>query len=112
MPIQRHTKIKGTANPYDPCWELYFEERLGVKMSSDLKGRRQLLYLWTEQGGICPVCEQPITRLTGWHNHHIVWRTHGGADTAENRVLVHPNCHRQIHSHGLDVAKPRPLVGV
>jgi RNA-directed DNA polymerase len=112
VPIQRHIKIKGTANPYDPGWELYFEKRLGVKMSSDLKGRRQLLYLWTEQGGICPVCEQPITRLTGWHNHHIVWRTHGGADSAENRVLVHPNCHQQIHSHGLDVTKPRPSVGV
>ena len=112
VPIQRHTKIKGTANPYDTCWELYFEERLGVKMSSDLQGRRQLLYLWKEQGGLCPVCEQPITQLTGRHNHHIVWRTHGGTDTGENRMLVHPNCHRQIHSHGLDVRKPRPVPGV
>ena len=25
VPIQRHFKIKATANPYDPTWELYFE---------------------------------------------------------------------------------------
>ncbi|MGZ3356579.1 MAG: HNH endonuclease, partial [Isosphaeraceae bacterium] len=46
---------------------------------------------------------QKITTATGWHNHHIVWRTHGGKDTIENRVLVHPNCHQQIHSQELDV---------
>jgi len=51
VPIQRHVKIKGTANPYDPQWEVYFEERLGVKMAHTLKGRRQLLYLWKHQHG-------------------------------------------------------------
>jgi RNA-directed DNA polymerase len=33
VPIQRHVKVKGTANPYDPQWEVYCEERLGVKMT-------------------------------------------------------------------------------
>jgi len=46
VPIQRHVKIKGAANPYDPQWAVYFEARLGVKMTHTLKGRRQLLYLW------------------------------------------------------------------
>jgi RNA-directed DNA polymerase len=107
VPIQRHVKIKGTANPYDPQWEVYFEERLGVKMTHALKGRRQLLSLWKQQDGLCPVCHQPITRLTGWHNHHRVWRTHGGSDTADNRVLLHPTCHRQVHSQALDGAPSR-----
>jgi len=107
VPIQRHVKIKGTANPYDPQWEVYFEERLGVKMTHTLKGRRQLLYLWKQQHGLCPVCHQKITRLTGWHNHHVVWRTHGGRDTTENRVLLHPNCPRQVQSQALDVATSR-----
>jgi RNA-directed DNA polymerase len=107
VPIQRHVKIRGAANPYDPQWEVYFEERLRVKMAHDLKGRRKLLYLWKQQDGLCPGCHQPITRLTGWQNHHIVWRTYGGSDTAENRVLLHPNCHRQVHSQQLDVAQPR-----
>jgi len=113
VPIQRHVKIKGAANPYDPQWEVYFEERLRVKMTHALTGRRQLLYLWKQQDGLCPVCHQKITRLTGWHNHHIVWRTYGGRDRADNRVLLHPNCHKQVHSQALDVARPRstPSVG-
>ena len=39
VPIQRHTKVKGEANPYDPAWEPYFEERLGVKMAGTLAGQ-------------------------------------------------------------------------
>jgi len=112
MPITRHRKIRGAANPYDPAWELYFEERLGVSMESNLIGKRRLLHLWKEQGGVCPVCTEKITRLSGWHNHHIVWRSHGGNDSPDNRVLLHPNCHRQVHSQRLSVAKPRPAMGV
>jgi RNA-directed DNA polymerase len=111
VPIERHTKIKGDANPYDPAWEMYFEERLGVKMVHNLKGKRQLIYLWKEQNGLCPICHQKITKLTGWNNHHIVRRVDGGADRRENRVLLHPNCHRQVHSQGLSVVKPRPVKG-
>jgi RNA-directed DNA polymerase len=112
VPIQRPVKSKGTANPYDPQWEGDFAERLRVKMTHDLKGRRQLLYLWKQQDGLCPVCHQKSTRLTGWHTHHLVWRTHGGSDTADNRMRLHPNCHRQVHSHTLDVARPRSLSSV
>jgi RNA-directed DNA polymerase len=86
---------------------MYFEERLGDKMKDNLSGRRKLLYLWEEQNGICPVCNQKITELMAWHNHHIVWRSKGGSDKAENRVLLHPNCHRQVHSRGIYVGKPR-----
>lgn len=111
-PIRRHTKIKGDANPYDPNWEIYFEQRLGVKMVNNLRHRRQLLRLWKEQNGICPICQQKITKLTGWDNHHIVWRTQGGTDKSDNRVLLHPTCHHQVHNLGLTVVKPRPARGV
>jgi RNA-directed DNA polymerase len=100
VPISRHVKIKGEANPYDPQWEIYFEERLGVKMVNNLKGRRKLLFLWPEQKGLCPVCQQKITKLTGWHNHHIVPRADGGGDNAENLILLHPTCHNKVHNEG------------
>ena len=87
VPMRRHTKIQGEANPYDPQWEPYFEARSGVRMARNLQGRRQLLRLWKEQEGLCAVCQQRITQLTGWHSHHLVWRTHGGSDRAENHVL-------------------------
>jgi RNA-directed DNA polymerase len=103
--IKRHPKSKGAANPYDPAWELYFEQRLGATIADNLQGRRKLLYRWREQQGRCPVCRQAITRLTGWHNPHLQWRTHGGGDGMDNRVLLHPNCHQQVHSPGVPVAK-------
>jgi RNA-directed DNA polymerase len=112
MPTQRHTKIKGKANPYDPEWEIYFEERLAAKMTKDITGHRQLLHTWVAQEGLCPMCSQQITRKTGWHNHHVVWRSKGGPDTMDNRMLLHPDCHRKVHSQHLHVEKPRPARGV
>jgi RNA-directed DNA polymerase len=110
--IKRHTKIRSRANPYDPAWEVYFEERLGLKMAASLKGRRTLLYLWKRQHGRCPQCAEKITTLTGWHNHHTVWRSHGGSDTVDNRVLLHPTCHQQVHyPHGFRGA-PHSVTGV
>ena len=106
-PIQRHIKIRGEANPYDPAWEVYLEQRLGTKMNATLAGKRKLLYLWKKQNGLCPVCNLKITPQTGWHNHHLVKRSKGGSDKAENRVLLHPNCHRQVHDRRSSVGKLR-----
>src|SRR5215469_7477543 len=76
--IERHTKIRAEANPYDPAWEPYFERRLDVHMVGTLQGKRWLLHLWKEQGGLCPICQQRITKITGWHSHHMLWRSKGG----------------------------------
>ena len=107
--IERHTKIRAEANPYDPAWEPYFEKRLDVQMVARLQGRRWLLHLWKDQAGLCPICRQKITKITGWHSHHVIWRSKGGSDRVENRVLLHPTCHQQVHSQGLHVEKPRPV---
>jgi RNA-directed DNA polymerase len=105
LTIRRHVKIRGTANPYDPAWELYFEERLATQMASSLTGRGTARYLWIAQGGRCLVCGRPLTLEDGWHVHHLLWRSHGGTDEIDNLVLLHPNCHRQVHSEGLVVEK-------
>jgi RNA-directed DNA polymerase len=110
--IRRHVKIKGDANPYDPTWESYFEHRIGVKVENNLRGRAKLLNLWRSQNGTCPVCNALITEITGWHSHHIVWRSKGGSDAIANQVLLHPTCHNQVHSQKLTVVKPRPEKGV
>lgn len=111
-PVSRHVKVRGEANPYDPTWEPYFEHRLGVQMEQNLRGRRKLLHLWKEQNGLCPICREKITKLTGWHSHHLIWRSKGGSDGMGNRVLLHPTCHRQVHSQGLKVSKPRSVKSV
>jgi len=107
--ITRHTKIESSVNPYDPRWEIYLEERLGLKMAASLRGRHTLLFLWKRQHGRCAHCGEAITTITGWHNHHKVWRSRGGSDAPSNRVLLHPTCHRQVHHpQGLPRA-PRPV---
>jgi RNA-directed DNA polymerase len=96
--IVRHKVIRSDANPYDPEWEEYFESRLAFTMLSSLQGRGRLIGLWLSQRGRCPNCNEPITRETGWHIHHIVWRSRGGSDQSSNLLLLHPNCHGQLHA--------------
>ena len=110
-PIKRHVKVKATANPFDLEWERYFEKRLDVKMMAHWRGQRSLLHLWRSQDGHCPICQREITEETGWENHHLIYRVNGGSDTFDNRVLLHPTCHQQVHNLGLSVLKPRPTTG-
>ena len=95
--IKRHVKIKAAANPYDPDWESYFEERLGLQMRDNLRGYDKLLKLWFAQDGLCPQCGQKITPETGWHLHHRLWVVNGGDDSMANLVVMHPICHLQLH---------------
>jgi RNA-directed DNA polymerase len=106
-PIKRHVKVQGEANPYDPAYETYFEDREGAHMLDTFRGTRTLRYLWYEQTGLCPVCNTKITRTTGWRLHHCVPRVMGGSRSADNRVLLHPECHDMVHRQHLSVSKPR-----
>jgi len=111
-PIRRHIKVRGAANPYDPQWELYFEQRQFHKTCGELRRRPDIFTLLRLQEGRCPVCRQPITLETGWHDHHIRWRVFGGDDKLNNRILLHPTCHQQVHSPGYSGPPLRPLPGV
>lgn len=99
--IIRHTKIINSANPFNPCYEEYFEKRLSAKMVQNLKGRRKLIYLWKRQMGKCLVCQQSITKITHWHVHNRVKRVEGGSTKVANLILLHPACHRQIHKSSM-----------
>lgn len=96
-PIKRHIKIKGEVNPYDPEYENYFEQRHVRDWKETMKGRDKLLNLWFRQNKRCLMCNHLITKETGWNIHHIVERVKGGSDKLDNLVLLHPNCHRQLH---------------
>ncbi|MBO0612444.1 group II intron reverse transcriptase/maturase [Thiothrix fructosivorans] len=97
VPIVRHVKIKADANPYDPAQEEYFEERFQRHFKEEAHGAR-IKYLWHSQDGKCTACGQNLTKQTGWHVHHVIWRVKGGTDDSRNLVLMHPDCHRQLHS--------------
>lgn len=110
--IKRHIVIRAGANPFDPKWETYFEDRIGAKMKDNLAGRKRLLYLWLEQEGKCLICGEPLTKDSGWHVHHLIRRVDGGSNQRGNLVMVHRNCHNQIHSLGLEVVKPAHANGL
>ncbi|EBY2753662.1 group II intron reverse transcriptase/maturase [Salmonella enterica subsp. enterica serovar Kottbus] len=97
-PIKRHVKIKGDANPFDPADEFYFEERLERYWRNNAQGKAKLRIIMERQEKRCPMCKQYITPETGWNIHHILERHKGGDDILSNLVMLHPNCHRQLHS--------------
>jgi len=107
-PIERHKKVSGEYNPFDPSMEEMGEKLRMARMLKKLKYRKQILSLFQSQNGLCPLCKGSITKVTGWHDHHIIHRSQGGRDTLDNRVLLHPVCHQQLHSRGLTVNKPAP----
>jgi RNA-directed DNA polymerase len=111
IPIRRHVMIRLAANPYDPAWEPYFEQRAYKHiLDVSLWDRPRLRYHWFAQKGICPVCQQRITQETGWEIHHILYRIYGGGDELDNRVLLHPNCHRQVHHPDFNGPSLRPSI--
>jgi RNA-directed DNA polymerase len=111
-PIRRHRKIKSAANPFDPAWETYFEERHSFRMWDSLRGRRQIARLWLDQNELCPVCRQRITVETPWTVHHLVPRSAGGPDAVTNQVMLHRHCHQLVHETGISVVKPAPIRGL
>lgn len=97
--VLRWVKIRSVANPYDPSWEAYLEERRVWKLGHTLAGRGRIEYLGKGQGGKCVMCGQALrAEEQPWHIHHRRWRCFGGLETFDNLELLHANCHRQIHA--------------
>ena len=106
MPIRRHTKVRGDYHPFDPAQEMYGETLRQARMVENMSYRKQWAKLFMSQRGLCAVCQSKITKETGWHDHHIEPKIAGGSDALGNRVLVHPDCHVQIHFYGRIAVKP------
>lgn len=95
-PIKRHLKIKAYANPHDPQWEPYFESRWGKKMLNSSKGRSKLYRVWQRQEGMCPSCQELITKQTPWNVRHIRLKSEGGSDAVSNLQMHHLNCRSSL----------------
>ena len=105
-PIERHKKVKGEYHPYDRQWEEYGETLRQERMLKNMRYRIEWARLYADQRGLCALCGYEMDMDTGWHDHHIQYRMDGGSDALGNRVLLHPECHRRVHSLGLQVVKP------
>ncbi len=87
--IIRHIKIRKEANPYDPEWDVYFEEREGDRMFGSMTGRKRLKEMWKKQGRKCLICGDEINKESGWKVH---------IDENNRKVIIHPDCHARVHS--------------
>lgn len=103
IPIRRYIKIRARANPFVKEDEIYFEKHMQRKMRYSFYNRLKLSRLYTRQRGRCPLCKQAITEQTGWHIHHKFERYKGGSDKPSNLILLHPNCHYQVHHLNLQI---------
>ncbi len=101
--IRRHVKVRAAANPFDPAWQAYFEQRERHLMA-DVLGKR-LRLLWRQQSGRCPQCRQPVTVESGWRVHRVV-QVDGSTDRFDDFALLHPDCHRRVRSLRLEVPRP------
>jgi len=108
-PIERHKKVSGAYNPFDPSMEEIGEKLRMERMLTKLKYRKQVVSLFQNQKGRCALCGESVTKETGWHDHHIIYRSRGGDDSLANRVLLHPVCHQRLHVLGLTVNKPASI---
>lgn len=98
--IKRFVKIKSDANPFDPAWQMYFEERETDKMRDTLNGRLKLLNLFQRQKGLCVVCHQRMTMETGCKIHYF------RCGNIRIRQMVHPACHKLLHANDSDTFEP------
>jgi RNA-directed DNA polymerase len=106
---QRHLKIRGEANPFDPEWDDYFAHRdrqQALRASSPFRAK-----ILNQQQGRCPCCRQVIQVDEDIELHHRDGNHHN--NRLGNVVLLHPNCHRQVHYAPDRITEPsRPARGV
>ena len=65
---QRHVKIRGQANPFDPQWDGYFQQRDRQQAKKAFSGFRVNVLL--RQQGLCPGCRQVIQVGEDLDLHH------------------------------------------
>jgi RNA-directed DNA polymerase len=97
--IERFVKIKSKANPFDPQWKEYFDNRETDRMLSTLKGRKTLLQLWEKQGRKCPVCSDAINKDSKWS------MSETQVAGRNIKILIHSKC-RNRHKRNLEVFEP------
>jgi RNA-directed DNA polymerase len=111
IPIIRQRMIKDEANPYSPSWKKYFEERLSKEWKEHPTYNGYIKGIWRQQKGKCPVCQQLIVIKQEWDAHHIKPKKEGGGGCLENMALVHPTCHRQLHSNAKVALSIKTMMG-
>ena len=105
---QKHVKIRANANPYDEQWAEYFKTRdKNIKLKRMYGLRFKVDH---KQQGVCTCCKQPLNMKQAIDLHHK--EGNKANNKIDNLVLLHLNCHRQVHHSGLNIQlEPHSLFG-
>jgi RNA-directed DNA polymerase len=91
--IERHSKVKGTASPYDGNL-LYWSIRLSkYPLLSGTKGK-----LLHKQRGKCRWCELHFRDGDHIEVDHITPKSEGGGEELSNKFALHRHCHDERHA--------------
>jgi len=58
------------------------------------KWKELMLTLVNERGGICESCRERIAVDA----HHLIYKSQGGSDTADNLIILCRSCHAEAHA--------------
>ncbi|MER7706768.1 group II intron reverse transcriptase/maturase [Kitasatospora sp. NPDC097605] len=113
--IVRHVPVIGRSSRDDPNLKEYWAKRTAVRPQPIAD--RMVISLAARQKGVCPLCGLDLIAGAGYepdsvrewaewftasrrtiNRHHLVYRSHGGADEKSNLVLIHADCHRRHHA--------------
>ncbi|WP_236031889.1 HNH endonuclease [Ktedonospora formicarum] len=91
--IERHTKVKGAASPYDGNL-LYWSTRLSKHpLLNGTKGK-----LLHKQKGKCRWCELHFRDGDHIEVDHITPKSEGGGEELSNKFALHRHCHDERHA--------------
>jgi RNA-directed DNA polymerase len=92
-PIQRHTKVKGRASPFDGNL-LYWAKRLkDHPLTKTTLGK-----LLQKQQGKCRWCELLFQGEDHIEIDHLTPKSEGGGEELSNKLALHRHCHDQRHA--------------
>jgi RNA-directed DNA polymerase len=113
--IVRHIPVKGTASKDDASLTEYWANRTRKRKHPQADAPN--VPLAVRQKGLCPLCGLDLIEGAGYepdnvrdwvrwfdanartlNRHHVVYRSQGGSDDRSNLILIHTECHRQLHA--------------
>lgn len=61
---------------------------------------------WIKSGGMCYLCDLPMSYSGGWNIDHIIPKSLGGANTPSNMIAAHSHCNA---NKGNQLPPPGPV---
>jgi len=98
IPIQRYSKVKGTASPDDPALATYWLHRQTSQGKTYWAKGSKYYSVAQRQDWKCPVCGEHLFNGEQLQLHHLVPIKDGGTDKQENLVHLHKPCHQHLHT--------------